>query len=180
MLLILLSLLLPGYLLRDGTYLQKVLLWTAIMLASAAFAWRVLSREQLADWLRESWWFVRVIFPLLIAGVFLVGVVGEVLPPNWIEDWVGGSGIGDAFLATMIGAVTYFATLTEAPFVDKMMDLGMAKGPALALLLAGPGLSLPNWLATAKVFGIRPALVYVPTIIVLSALVGWLFGVFVF
>jgi hypothetical protein len=76
----------------------------------------------------------------------------------------------------MFGAVTYFATMTEAPFVDTLMSLGMGKGPALALLLTGPGISLPNWLAIARVFGTKKALVYVPTIIVLGTLVGWLAG----
>jgi hypothetical protein len=73
----------------------------------------------------------------------------------------------------MIGAVTYFATMTEAPFVDTLMGLGMGKGPALALLLTGPGISLPNWLAIGRVFGFKKALVYVPTIIILGTLVGW-------
>ena len=79
----------------------------------------------------------------------------------------------------MIGAVSYFATMTEAPFVDTLMGLGMGKGPALTLLLTGPGLSLPNWLAIARVFCVRQALVYVPTIIVLGTLIGWLFGNFI-
>jgi len=79
-------------------------------------------------------------------------------------------------MATLLGAVTYFATMTEAPFVDTLMNLGMGKGPALALLLAGPGISLPNWLAIAKVFGVKKALVYVPTIIVLGTIVGWIAG----
>jgi hypothetical protein len=69
--------------------------------------------------------------------------------------------------------------MAEAPFVDTLMKLGMGKGPALALLLTGPGLSLPNWLAIAKVFGIKKALVYVPTIVVLGTLVGWFFGNFI-
>jgi hypothetical protein len=76
----------------------------------------------------------------------------------------------------MIGAITYFATMTEAPFVDTLMNLGMGKGPALALLLTGPGISLPNWLAIGKVFGFKKALVYVPTIIILGTLVGWIGG----
>jgi len=84
------------------------------------------------------------------------------------------------FFATFIGAVSYFATMTEAPFVDTLMKLGMGKGPALALLLTGPGISLPNWLAIAKVFGVKKALVYIPTIIILGTLVGWFFGNFIF
>ncbi len=180
LLLVLASLLLPNYLFREGTYLQKVMVWGTATIVTFAFALSFLPRQKISDWLRESWWFVRVIFPLLIVGIFIVGVAGEAIPEDWIGGLVGGNHLGDAAIATMIGAITYFATLTEAPFVDTMMDLGMAKGPALALLLAGPGLSLPNWLITAKVFGIRPTLVYVPTIVILSALMGWLFGILIF
>ena len=117
-----------------------------------------------------------MIFPLLLAGVFIVGIIGAVLPQEWIETWLGGAGLRQSFFATLIGAVTYFATMTEAPFVDTLMNLGMGKGPALALLLTGPGISLPSWLAIAKVFGVKKALVYVPTIIVLGTLVGGIAG----
>ncbi|MCM8802738.1 MAG: permease, partial [Candidatus Omnitrophica bacterium] len=83
------------------------------------------------------------------------------------------------FFATLIGATTYFATLTEAPFVDTLMKLGMGKGPALALLLTGPGLSLPNWIAISRVFGVKKAIVYVITIIICGTIVGWVTGNFI-
>jgi uncharacterized membrane protein YraQ (UPF0718 family) len=177
--LIVICLLAPNYLVAQGPYLHKVLLWLVLTLAFSGYAWFALPREELAQWLRESWWFVRLIFPLLLAGVFLVGVIGAVLPEAWIRDWLGGNSLSANFFATLIGAVSYFATMTEAPFVHTLMDLGMGKGPALALLLTGPGLSLPNWLAIARVFGVRKALVYVPTIMVLGTGVGWLFGNFI-
>src|SRR4030043_138714 len=88
-------------------------------------------------WNRESWWFVRVIFPYLLIGVFVVGIIGVLLPEQWVRTWLGGNGVLPSFLATLIGAITYFATMTEAPFVDTLMNLGMGKGPALALLLTG-------------------------------------------
>lgn len=142
------------------------------------YALKVVPREKLKDWLREIWWFVRIIFPLLLVGVFIVGIVGKILPEDWIKNWLGGSGIVASFLATMIGA--YFATMTEAPFVDTLMKLEMGKGPALPLLLTGPGLSLPNWLAIARVLGVKKALVYVPTIVILGTSGGWFFGNFIF
>ncbi len=153
MVLILLSLLLPNYIGQTGPYLTKVMIWGVATLVLAAYAWKALSREEIASWLRESWWFIRIIFPLLLGGVFLVGVIGRLLPEEWIRAWLGGDGITASFLATMIGAVSYFATMTEAPFVDTLMKLGMGKGPALTLLLTGPGLSLPNWIAIARIFG---------------------------
>jgi len=176
LLLLLVSLLAPNYAIRSGPYLYKVLVWAAAMAVVAIYAWRVKSWQEIKGWLSETWWFVRIIFPLLLAGVFIVGIIGTLLPQEWIETWLGGAGLRQSFLATMIGAVTYFATMTEAPFVDTLMNLGMGKGPALALLLTGPGISLPNWLAIAKVFGVKKALVYVPTIIVLGTMVGWIAG----
>lgn len=179
LLLVLLSLLAPNYVVRTGSYLYKVLVWGALTLVVLLYAVRTVPREGLESWLRETWWFVKIIFPLLLLGVFLVGVITKILPEDWIRNWLGGNGIVASFLATMIGAISYFATMTEAPFVDALMKLGMGKGPALALLLTGPGLSLPNWLAIARVFGAWKSVVYVSAIIVLGTLVGWFFGNFV-
>ena len=179
MVLILLSLLLPNYIGQTGPYLTKVIVWCIVTLVLSAFAWKALPRDEIASWLRESWWFIKIIFPLLLLGVFLVGVIGKLLPEEWIRAWLGGNGITASFLATMIGAVSYFATMTEAPFVDTLMKLGMGKGPALTLLLTGPGLSLPNWIAISRVFGIKKAVIYVITIIILGTLVGWFFGNFI-
>ena len=176
LLLLVASLLAPNYAVREGPYWAKVAVWAGVTAVVAIYAWRVKSKDEIKGWLRESWWFVRIIFPLLLIGVFIVGLIGAVLPQQWIETWLGGEGLRQSFLATMIGAVTYFATMTEAPFVDTLMNLGMGKGPALALLLTGPGISLPNWLAIGKVFGYKKALVYVPTIIVLGTLVSWIAG----
>jgi uncharacterized membrane protein YraQ (UPF0718 family) len=174
------TLLAPNYLVREGPYLHKVYVWAAGTVLVGLYAWWMKTREEIVAWLKETWWFVRIIFPLLLAGVFLVGVIGAVLPETWIQRWLGGNGLLASLLATLIGSVSYFATMTEAPFVDKLMQMGMGKGPALALLLTGPGLSLPNWLAIARVFGPRKAVVYVLTIIILGTLVGWLAGQFYF
>jgi uncharacterized membrane protein YraQ (UPF0718 family) len=178
--LLVLTLLLPNYLVQGGPYLRKVAVWGALTLATASYALWAIDKDQIMLWLQETWWFVRIIFPLLLLGVFIVGIVGHLLPEPWVREWLGGNGIGASFLATLIGSISYFATMTEAPFVHTLMGLGMGKGPALALLLTGPGLSLPNWLAIARVFGARQALVYVSTIILLGTLVGWFFGNFIF
>ena len=170
------TLLAPNYLVQKGPYLHKVYVWAAGTLLVGLVAWRVKTRAEIVAWMKETWWFVRIIFPLLLAGVFAVGVIGKLLPQQWVQQWLGGNGLAASFLATMIGSISYFATMTEAPFVDTLMKMGMGKGPALALLLTGPGLSLPNWLAIARVFGTRKAVVYVLTIIVLGTLVGWAAG----
>ncbi len=180
LLLILLSLLMPNYLVRKGGYVYKVLVWAVFTLITAVYAAKYIPGNKIRDWLKETWWFVKIIFPLLLLGVFLVGVIGKLLPESWIRNWLGGNGLVASFLATLIGSISYFATMTEAPFVATLMKMGMGKGPALALLLTGPGLSLPNWLAIARVFGAKKAVVYVGTIIILGTLVGYLFGNFVF
>lgn len=176
LILLVLWLLAPNYIVTSGPYWQKVIVWAVGLVIVAIYAWKMLDWEKIQSWLKESWWFVRVIFPYLLIGVFVVGIIGVLLPEEWVRTWLGGNGVLQSFLATMIGAITYFATMTEAPFVDTLMNLGMGKGPALALLLTGPGLSLPNWLAIARVFGLKKALVYVPTIVVLGTLVGWAAG----
>lgn len=179
LLLIVLDLLAPNYLIRTGPYWQKVVVWAIGMVVVAAYAWRTKSREEIRHWLGETWWFVRIILPLLLVGVFIVGVIGALLPESLVQRLVGGNSLRASFIATLVGAVSYFATMTEAPFVHKLMQLGMGKGPALALLLTGPGLSLPNWIAIARVFGVRKSVVYVLTLIVLGTLVGWIAGNFV-
>lgn len=170
------TLLAPNYLVQKGPYVHKLLVWGIGTMVLALYAWRFKTRTEIAAWLKETWWFVRIIFPLLLVGVFIVGVIGKLLPQQWIQTWLGGDGLLASFLATMIGSVSYFATMTEAPFVDTLMKLGMGKGPALALLLTGPGLSLPNWLAITRVFGAGKAVVYVCTIVVLGTIVGWVAG----
>jgi len=172
-------LLAPNYIVTHGPYWQKIVVWAIGLVVVALYSWKTIDNGKIKSWLEETWWFVRRIFPLLLAGVFIVGIIGAALPEEWIKAWLGGEGLQQSFLATLIGAVTYFATMTEAPFVDTLMNLGMGKGPALALLLTGPGISLPNWLAIARVFGVKKAAVYILTIIVLGTLVGWVAG-FVF
>jgi len=178
-LLLVATLLGPNYLVRRGAFIYKVLVTAIGLGAVALFAYRSKGAGEIRGWLRESWWFVRVILPLLLVGVFAVGVIGKLIPQAWVQKWLSGSGLLPSFLATMIGSISYFATMTEAPFVHRLMQMGMGRGPALALLLTGPGLSLPNWLAIARVFGWRKAAVYVATIIILGTLTGWFVGNFV-
>ena len=176
LLLLLFSLIAPNLLLQNGTYGEKSILWGVITLITWFYAARNIAIDKLKQALKETWWFVRIIFPLLLLGVFLVGIIGDILPENWVSDWVGNNNLSSVFLASVTGALTYFATLTEAPFIDTFMSLGMAKGPALTLLLTGPALSLPNWLAIAKVFGWKQSVIYVIIVILLGTITGWIYG----
>jgi uncharacterized membrane protein YraQ (UPF0718 family) len=179
-LLVVATLLAPNYLVQKGPYLHKVYVWAAGMIVIGIYAFKVKSSEEIRNWMQETWWFVRIILPLLLGGVFIVGIIGKLLPQQWVKAWLGGASVRASFLATVIGQIMYFATMTEAPFIHKMLGLGMGKGPALALLLTGPGMSLPNILAIIRVFGIKKGLVYVFLICVLGTFVGWFTGNFIF
>ena len=138
------------------------------------------------EWALASWGFAKQIMPLLAAGVvtagFLLGsthgdtAIAGIIPNRWIEWAVGGNSLLSNFLASFTGAFMYFATLTEVPIIQGLLASGMGKGPALALLLAGPSLSLPNMLVIRSVMGTRKTVAYVSLVIVMATLAGFIFG----
>ena len=137
------------------------------------------------DWFSESWGFAKQILPLLLFGVLIAGLLlgrpdKEGLIPNaWIAWALGGNSIGANALAAVAGAFMYFATLTEVPIVQGLIGSGMGKGPALALLLAGPALSLPSMLVINSVMGFRKTFVFVSLVCILSTVAGVMFGAIV-
>ncbi|MGM0366819.1 MAG: permease [Actinomycetota bacterium] len=135
-------------------------------------------RNEIKDWLKETGKLAWQIIPILLAGVFIAGVIKYFLPQSVVETWVGGNSLRSNFLASIFGALMYFSTLTEVPIIRALMDLGMGKGPALTLLLAGPSLSLPNMIVIGRVMGVKRTLTYVLLVIVMSTFVGMLFGHF--
>lgn len=136
------------------------------------------------EWFSASWEFAKQIFPLLIFGVlvsgFLLGRPGHegMIPSAWVATLVGGNSIASNFIASIIGAFMYFATLTEIPIVQGLINSGMGKGPALALLLAGPSLSLPSMLVIRSVLGTQKTIVYSTLVITMATLTGLIFGTF--
>jgi hypothetical protein len=138
------------------------------------------------EWTMASWGFAKQILPLLVIGIvtagFLLGsthdgkTIAGVIPNEWIEYLVGGNSLFANFFASIVGAFMYFATLTEVPILQGLIASGMGKGPALALLLAGPSLSLPNMLVIKGVMGTKKTLVYVSLVVVLSTIVGIVYG----
>lgn len=140
------------------------------------------------EWVLSSWGFAKQILPLLAIGVvtagFLLGSthdhtsIAGVIPNSWIEWAVGGNSILSNFFASFTGAFMYFATLTEVPIIQGLLASGMGKGPALALLLAGPSLSLPNMLVIRGVMGTKKTVVYVALVIVMATVSGFVFGNF--
>jgi uncharacterized protein len=141
------------------------------------------SSEETKSWIDSTWTFTLMILPLLFGGVliagFLLGMPGTdngIVPNAWIATLVGGNSVWANLLASVVGALMYFATLTEVPIVQGLLGSGMGKGPALALLLAGPALSLPNMIVIRSILGTKKALVFFGLVIGLSTIVGILFG----
>ncbi len=156
---------------------------TAILLIYLAFILlKWFRKDELKEWTISTWGFAKQIFPLLFAGVFVAGcLLGrpgyEALIPNkWVENLVGGNSIRANLFASVSGALMYFATLTEVPILQGLIGSGMGKGPALALLLAGPALSLPSMLVLRSIMGTKKTLVYIFLVVIFATVSGLIYG----
>jgi uncharacterized membrane protein YraQ (UPF0718 family) len=139
------------------------------------------------EWTLSSWDFAKQIIPMLAIGVLIAGfllgsthdetAMAGIIPNEWVASLVGGNSIFSNFFASVVGAFMYFATLTEVPILQGLMAAGMGKGPALALLLAGPSLSLPNMLVIRGVMGTEKTVVYVLLVIIMATFSGLLYGI---
>jgi len=155
----------------------------AVTLVSMLINW--FKKDELKKWVASSWDFALQILPLLLLGVlvagFLLGRVGHegIIPSRFVARLVGGNSLFANFFASIFGAFMYFATLTEVPILQGLIGAGMGKGPALALLLAGPALSLPNMLVIRSVMGTKKTIVYVSIVVVMATISGIIFGIIV-
>ncbi|MDW7711639.1 MAG: permease [Deferrisomatales bacterium] len=153
------------------------------LVATLAMVWVWFSRDERVEWVEATWGFAKQILPLLLAGVliagFLLGMPGSdagLIPSEWVAKLVGGNSLGANLFASVAGALMYFATLTEVPILQGLLGSGMGSGPALALLLAGPALSLPNMLVIQSVLGTRKTAVFIGYVVLLSTAAGMIFG----
>ena len=139
-------------------------------------------KDERVSWVQATWGFMKQIFPLLAGGVlvagFMLGRPGHeaLIPEHYIQTLVGGNSLWANLFASVAGALMYFATLTEVPILQGLIGAGMGKGPALALLLAGPALSLPNMLVIGGVMGVKKTAVFCAIIVVLSTVAGLFYG----
>ena len=146
----------------------------------------ITSREEgeLGEWFSSSWGFAKQILPLLFAGVLVAGaLLGRpghegLIPSAWVAAAVGGNSLGANLFASVAGAFMYFATLTEVPILEGLLGNGMGQGPALALLLAGPALSLPSMLVLASLIGWRKTIAYISLVVVMATISGLIYGEF--
>jgi len=171
---------LPVILLKLFTPAEPVLLFAAGSIGLAVIT--AIDKGEAGDWFASTWDFAKKILPLLLIGVFisgmLLGRVGQegVIPSEWVSTAVGGNSLFANFFAALAGAFMYFATLTEVPILQGLVGSGMGKGPALALLLAGPALSLPSMLVLRSVLGTKKTVVFISLVVVMATITGLLFG----
>jgi hypothetical protein len=155
----------------------------AALILLALMVWRWFSGEERKAWVASTWTFAKQILPLLFGGVFVAGFLlgrpgldNGIIPNRFISGLLGGNSLWANLFASVSGALMYFATLTEIPILQGLIGSGMGKGPALSLLLAGPALSLPSMIVIIRLIGGRKALTYIGLVVVLSTVVGLIYG----
>jgi len=140
--------------------------------------------DEAGEWFDQTWTYTKMIMPLLLGGVLVAGLLlgrpgsEGLVPSAWISNLVGGNSLGANLFASVAGALMYFATLTEVPILQGLLGSGMGSGPALALLLAGPALSLPNMIVINTILGPKKTGTYVLLVVVFATASGWLYGMF--
>jgi uncharacterized membrane protein YraQ (UPF0718 family) len=157
-----------------------ITIFLLIVLGLMIKAW--FTKDEMKSWVDSTWGFMKQIFPLLFGGVivagFLLGRPGHpaLIPEAWVQSFLGGNSLWANLFASVAGALMYFATLTEVPILQGLLGAGMGKGPALALLLAGPALSLPNMLVIGGVLGFKKTATFCGIIVVMSTIAGMIYG----
>ncbi|MBC7081593.1 MAG: permease [Thermoplasmatales archaeon] len=148
-------------------------------------------KEEVKNWGYETWWLVKKIFPVLIVGVFLVGIIGgiasqytgekpDIAVGTLVKNYVGSNSIYSCFIASIIGALLYMPTLLEVPILNDLFGYSsgmIGSGPALSLLLSGPSVSLPSMVVLSRIIGVKKTFVYISLVVALSTLIGYIFGV---
>jgi uncharacterized membrane protein YraQ (UPF0718 family) len=158
-------------------------LTAALLVALFWMMFRWYSRDELGEWVQSTWTFAKQITPLLFGGILVSGwLMGRpgadagLVPSSWVAGVVGGNSIGANALSSVVGALMYLATLTEVPILQTLLGSGMGQGPALALLLAGPALSLPSMLVINSYLGPRKTTAFVGLVVIMATATGWLYG----
>lgn len=155
----------------------------AVFVGILGLVWMTAGRDgETGEWFEQTWSYTKQIMPLLLGGVLVAGLLlgrpgnEGLIPAEWISQSVGGNSLGADLFAAVAGAFMYFATLTEIPILQGLLGSGMGSGPALALLLAGPALSLPNMLVINSIIGPKKTLSYVALVVLTATLSGWAYG----
>lgn len=157
-------------------YTTQIIAWAPLIGLTAFLSFKWFSKEELESWMGETWYLVKQITPLLLLGVFLSGIMVVVLPKEFVASLVGGNSLISNFISSVAGAFMYFSTLTEVPIIKALTLLGMGEGPALAMLLAGPALSLPSMIVINRVMGVKKGTTYIFLVVMIATISGYIFG----
>ena len=158
-------------------YTTQLLVWVPMLGLTAFLSFKWFSKEELESWMGETWFLIKQITPLLLLGVFFAGIAVVVLPKEYVAAFVGGNSLTSNFISSVAGAFMYFSTLTEVPIIKALTLLGMGKGPSLAMLLAGPALSLPNMIVINRIMGTKKGMTYISLVVLIATVSGYIFGV---
>ncbi|TAN46044.1 MAG: permease [Nitrospirae bacterium] len=170
----LIGILLAGTRISDPTLKYSVV--GALIVVTSVITKKFFTKDEVNSWMNESWGFAKTIAPLLLAGVFVSGIIKVLLPQEFVVKYVGSNSLSNMIIPVIFGVLVYFPTLVEVPMAKVFIDLGMAKGPLLAYLLADPVLSLPSILVVSRIMGAKRTAVYATLIMVLTVSGGYLFG----
>ena len=173
----LISILLAGTRLEDSPFKYAVIL--GLIAYVAIISKLFFSKKEIREWGQETRQFAKIITPLLLAGVFIAGIIGFLIPKELVAGFFGNNSLFAISIPVMFGIFVYFPTLVEVPMAKTFLTLGMAKGPLLAYLLADPVISLPSILVVRKIMGTKRTIVYAGLIAILSIMAGWIYGNFV-
>jgi len=168
-----------GILIVNGLQIDSTIKWTImgfLALITIAIVLLKFKTKTRNEWLSETWSISKLLIPYLFIGVFVVGFIMPLIPEQIIIQWVGSNTIQANLLASVFGAFMYFSTLTEVPIMQALIAKGMNQGPALALLLAGPSLSLPAILVIRSVLGNKKTIAYITIVVIYSSVAGLIFG----
>ncbi len=163
----------------NGLQIEKIVKYVLMGFFASVAAFLAVfrfSRELSREWLKETWNFTKMMLPVLFVGVFIAGFVMPLISKEFVTDWVGSNTVSGNLVASVFGVFMYFSTLTEIPILQALIAKGMSEGPALALLLAGPSLSLPNMLVIGRVLGAKKTAAYIVFVVFYSTVAGLVFG----
>ncbi|MHC1756857.1 MAG: permease [Methanosarcina sp.] len=153
-----------------------LLIWIPLIAITVYYSLKWFSPEERASWMGETWFLIKQITPLLLIGVFFAGIGVEVLPKEFVASLVGGNTLSSNLIAAVSAALMYFSTLTEVPIIKALTLLGMGEGPSLAMLLAGPALSLPSMIVINRIMKPKRAILYISLVVLIATLSGFIYG----
>ncbi|WP_406669894.1 permease [Methanolobus sp. ZRKC4] len=160
------------------TWTAKVIVEIPLILITVYVSFKLFTAEERKSWMSETWFLVKMITPLLLVGVFFAGIIVEIIPDEYVVEYVGGADAGSYIIASVSAALMYFSTLTEVPIISALTQLGMGEGPALSMLLAGPALSLPNMIVISRIMGMKKGMAYISLVVVIATISGYVFGTY--